>query len=244
MNKNINVIELSDVSFTFEKGQPLLSGISTSIKENELVAIIGPNGSGKTTLLKLMMGFLFPSSGNVTLFNEEPSKSHLKIGYVPQINLYDTKYPISVLDVVLMGAISQMTWYGRYSQKTKEKAIESLKIVGLEHLKDRSFGTLSGGQAQRVLIARAIINSPKILFLDEPTANIDIETQKQILKLLVSLKKEMTIVMVTHHLQSFIEHVNRVLCVQHTLTEFNKEEICEHFALGVFHSPLLQIKGK
>jgi zinc transport system ATP-binding protein len=143
-----------------------------------------------------------------------------------------------------MGAISQMTWYGRYPKKTKEKAIESLKIVGLEHLKDRSFGTLSGGQAQRVLIARAIINSPKILFLDEPTANIDIETQKQILKLLVSLKKEMTIVMVTHHLQSFIEHVNRVLCVQNTLTEFNKEEICEHFALGVFHSPLLQIKGK
>ena len=238
------VIDLKNVCFSFEKHSPLLIDISAQIFDKEFVAIIGPNGSGKTTLLKLMMGFLKPTSGSLTLFDKVPEKSHLKIGYVPQVSLYDLKFPITVLDVVLMGCISKMTWHGSYSALAKEKALLALDQVGLRHLKDRSFGTLSGGQAQRVLIARAIADSPSVLFLDEPTASIDIETQKAIHALLAVLKNQMTIVMVTHHLQSFINDISRVFCVQNQLTEFNNKEICEHFSLGVFHSPLINLKGK
>lgn len=236
------VLEADNLSFSFDK-TPLLYGVSISIFKHQFIAMIGPNGSGKTTLLKLMMGFLNPNQGRVKLFNKSPEKSHLSIGYVPQVNIYDQKFPLSVLDVVLMGSLSKLTWYGTYPQCVKDKAMEALNLVGLSDMKHRPFGTLSGGQAQRVLIARAIIDDPKILFLDEPTANIDVETQGLVLKLLIKLKSSMTIIMVTHHLQAFIQHIDKVLCVQNTVTEFKPEQICEHFSLGVFHSPLINIKG-
>lgn len=240
----IPALELSDLSFAFDKIQPLLHHVSLSIAHHQFIAIIGPNGSGKTTLLKLMMGFLKPSHGSVKIFNTSPEKAHRFIGYVPQVNVYDQQFPLSVLDVVLMGALSKLTWYGAYPHSVRKKAQEALKLVGLLDMQDRSFGTLSGGQAQRVLIARAIIAEPKLLFLDEPTANIDTETQSVILKLLIQLKSSMTIVMVTHHVQAFIQHVDKVLCVQNTVTEFQPSEVCSHFALGVFHSPLINLKGK
>jgi zinc transport system ATP-binding protein len=243
MNKEKQpILQLQHVSFSFEKGSALLSNISATIYEKQWVAIIGPNGCGKTTLLQLMMGFLKPQEGSVSLFNSSPEKHHLSIGYVPQVNRYDQQFPISVLDVVLMGGISKITWFGTYPKASKMRAMECLELVKLSHLKNQSFGTLSGGQAQRVLIARALMNFPKILFLDEPTANIDPETQKEILHLLSELKHEMTIVMVTHHLQSFIHQVNRVLCIQNQLTELTPEQTCHHFSLGVFHSPLIHPK--
>jgi zinc transport system ATP-binding protein len=243
MNNPSPILSVSHLFFAFDK-TPLLQDISFSVSPNEWVAIIGPNGSGKTTLLKLLMGFLKPNRGSITLLEGIPQSAHPFIGYVPQVNIYDQKFPLSVLDVVLMGALSKLTWYGSYPPHIKQKALHALAQVGLEHLKHRPFGTLSGGQAQRVLIARAIINDPKILFLDEPTANIDPETQKLILKLLSSLKSSMTIIMVTHHLQTFIQHIDKVLCVQNTLTEFQPDQICEHFSLGVFHTPLFNRKGK
>lgn len=236
------VIELKNIGFAYDNETPLLSQINVSIDENDFIAIIGPNGSGKTTLLKLLLGFLKPTEGSVRIFGKTPVEMHSLMGYVPQVNLYDQKFPISVLDVVMMGASSTIRWYGSYPKNVKESAINALDLVGLSHLKGRTFGTLSGGQAQRVLIARAIINHPKILFLDEPTANIDTDTQKEILQLLHRLKKKMTIVMVTHHLQSFIKEITRVFCIQNTLTEFRPDQICEHFSFGVFHSPLLQPK--
>jgi zinc transport system ATP-binding protein len=243
MNKEKQpILKLQNVSFSFEKGSALLSSITATIYEKQWVAIIGPNGCGKTTLLQLMMGFLKPQEGSVSLFDSSPEKHHLSIGYVPQVNRYDQQFPISVLDVVLMGGISKMTWFGTYPKGSKRRAMECLELVKLSHLKNQSFGTLSGGQAQRVLIARALMSFPKILFLDEPTANIDPETQKEILHLLSELKNEMTIVMVTHHLQSFIHQVNRVLCIQNQLTELSPEQTCHHFSLGVFHSPLIQPK--
>ncbi len=239
----MSMLSTTHLFFSFDK-TPLLQDISFSVSPNQWVAIIGPNGSGKTTLLKLLMGFLKPTQGSISLLGGTPQSAHAYIGYVPQVNMYDQKFPISVLDVVLMGSLSKLTWYGTYPPHIKNKALQVLNQVGLKHLQNQPFGTLSGGQAQRVLIARAIINEPKILFLDEPTANIDPETQKLILNLLYSLKSSMAIIMVTHHLQTFIQHVDKVLCVQHTLTEFQPDQICEHFALGVFHTPLLSKKGK
>lgn len=243
MNSDTTALRVENLSFGFEKGALLLNDVSMSIKQKEFIAIIGPNGSGKTTLLKLMMGFIKPTSGRVKIFNQSPESCHSHIGYVPQVSLFDLKFPITVLDVVLMGCASQITWYGTYPHQAKQQALEALDKVKLLHLKNRPFGTLSGGQAQRVLIARALVSSPSILFLDEPTASIDIETQKTIQQLLSSLKNTITIIMVTHHLQAFAPDVSRVFCVQHQVSEFNKKDLCEHFTLGVFHSPTIQIKG-
>lgn len=238
-NKTQPIASLNHVSFSFEKGADLLTNITVDIYPKEWVAIIGPNGSGKTTLLQLMMGFLTPQEGSALLFGSSPQKHHLKIGYVPQVNRYDQQFPLSVFDVVLMGSICSLRWFGSYPKSAKARAMECLELVKLSHLKDQSFGTLSGGQAQRALIARALMNNPQILFLDEPTANIDPETQKEILTLLSSLKDNISIIMVTHHLQSFIHHVNRVFCIQNQLTELSPEQTCQHFSLGVFHSPLI-----
>lgn len=238
------VLEISDLSFSFDKTSPLLHHVSLTVEPNQFIAMIGPNGSGKTTLLKLMLGFLKPSQGTIKLFNTSPEHTYRLIGYVPQVNMFDQQFPLSVLDVVLMGAFSKLTWYGSYPQSVKQQAMQALDLVGLLNMHNRPFGTLSGGQAQRALIARAIIAHPKLLFLDEPTANIDVETQSLILKLLIHLKSSMTIVMVTHHLQAFIQHIDKVFCVQNAVTEFNPDQICAHFALGVFHSPLINVKGK
>lgn len=236
------VISLQDVSFSYTK-EPCIKKTSLHVDEHQFIGIIGPNGSGKTTLIKLMMGLLKPKAGILRLFGKEPEESLSKIGYVPQVRIYDQKFPISVFDVILMGGLCKLTASGRYPKEIKEKALNALKTVGLEHIKDQAFGTLSGGQAQRVLIARAILNSPEVLFLDEPTVGLDIESQNLIVKLLVEFKKSMTIVMVTHHLQAFIKHLDAVFCVQHEVSKLKPEEVCEHFALGVYHTPLLDKKG-
>ncbi|MCH9631564.1 MAG: Manganese transport system ATP-binding protein MntB [Chlamydiia bacterium] len=236
------VLDLQEVDFSYTK-EPCVKKASLEISQNQFIGIIGPNGSGKTTLIKLMMGLLEPTSGKIHLFGENPKESFSKIGYVPQVRIYDQKFPISVLDVVLMGALSKLTISGKFPKEVKEKALSLMDTIGLTSIQDQCFGTLSGGQAQRVLIARAILNDPEILFLDEPTVGLDVETQSIIADLLVKLKKSMTIVMVTHHLQSFIKDLDTVFCVQQEVSKLKPEEVCEHFSLGVYHSPLLNKKG-
>ncbi|PCI95532.1 zinc ABC transporter ATP-binding protein [Candidatus Aerophobetes bacterium] len=236
------VLDLQEIDFSYTK-EPCINKACLKIFQNQFVGVIGPNGSGKTTLLKLMMGLLEPTKGEILLFDKAPKKSFSKIGYVPQVRIYDQKFPISVLDVVLMGALSKLTISGKFPKEIKEKAFSLMDTIGLTSIQDQCFGTLSGGQAQRVLIARAILNDPEILFLDEPTFGLDVETQSLIVDLLVKLKQSMTIVMVTHHLQSFIKHLDTVFCVQQEVTELKPEEVCEHFALGVYHSPLINKKG-
>jgi zinc transport system ATP-binding protein len=117
-------------------------------------------------------------------------------------------------------------------------ALQALEKVGLSHKAKASFGTLSGGEAQRALIARAIIDTPKLLILDEPTANIDPEGEQSILEQLRELNKSMTILMVTHVLQTIVDKVGRLLCVQKKVSSLQAREICEHFALGLYHTPL------
>jgi zinc transport system ATP-binding protein len=151
---------------------------------------------------------------------------------------FDRDFPITVLNVVMMGCSSKLNWIGQYPPEVREWAEEALERVGLSHKKYASFGTLSGGEAQRVLIARAIVNRPTLLLLDEPTANVDVQAEKQIYDLLLSLKPSMTILMVTHQLQTIVEKVERLICVQRRVTSLKAKEVCEHFALGLYHTPL------
>lgn len=231
------IIQVKDVEFAYEKVH-ILHQVSFEITRGEFVGIFGPNGGGKTTLLKLLMGFLKPNKGKILVFDESPQLSLSKIGYVPQLKGFDKKFPISVLEVVLMGALSKARWWGSFPSEEKERAKASLERVGLLSKCHQPFGTLSGGEAQRTLIARALTSEPELLLLDEPTASIDYEAEQKIYALLEELKKEITILMVTHDLQALVGKVDKMICVNREATCYRPQEVCEHFALGLYHPPI------
>ena len=236
-------VKIENLSFAYGDCV-VLSEVSFEIAQGAFVGIIGPNGGGKTTLLKLIMGLYKPLSGTVTIFGKPPQQVLEQMAYVPQTTRFDKQFPISVLEVVLMGLLSHLPWYGYYSNTDKKAALAALERVGIAHLSDRAFGTLSGGQAQRTLIARALVSNPSLLLLDEPTASVDAQAQNEIYAILESLKGEMTIVMVTHDLKVAIEEVEKVLCVQRQVVALRPEEVCEHFAFGLYHPPLVTKFGK
>ncbi|MES2199790.1 MAG: metal ABC transporter ATP-binding protein [Chlamydiota bacterium] len=237
------VISLQDVSFSYEK-TPILEQVTLSIEEGEFVGVFGPNGGGKTTLLRLLMGFLNPNKGKVSLLGTSPIQARTHIGYVPQATKVDKQFPITVEEVVQMGCLSKTTFWGLLPQKSKQKALEALEKVKMAHKKDSPFGHLSGGEAQRVLIARALASEPSILFLDEPTASVDPVAEDEILSILASLQGSLTILMVTHDLQTILQKVGKLLCVHRKVHTLAPSEVCEHYGLGLYHSPLIQTLRK
>ena len=212
--------------------------MSLCIHKGEFVGLFGPNGGGKTTLLQLIMGFLTPTRGSIRLFDHSPKKMRTHIGYVPQHVRFDRAFPISVLEVVLLGCLSKLSWWGRFLPESKERARYALEKVALSHKASFPFGTLSGGEAQRVLIARAIVDQPQLLLLDEPTSSVDPHAEQTIYQLLLELNKTMTILMVSHDLQTILNKVQRFICVHRRVTTFETRQVCEHFALGLYHTPL------
>lgn len=230
-------ISLKNVCFSYQDSL-VLNDITFDIGSKEFIGMIGPNGGGKTTLLKLMMGFLKPTTGKITVFGELPMNVQNQMAYVPQSLRFDRQFPISVFELVLGGRLSHLPWYGTFSQSDKQAALDALKQVHLTEYKDRAFGTLSGGQAQRALIARALASSPRILLLDEPTASVDAQAEADIYALLKELRGHIAIIMVTHDLRAAVELVDRVVCVQQTAVSLDPKEVCEHFAFGLYHPRL------
>jgi len=222
----MNAIEWEEVLFAYD-GQVVLHPSSFSLPKGKLIGIMGPNGGGKTTLLKLLMGFLVPQKGKIRLFDKSPAENYPNIGYVPQFSRSDREFPITLEEVVGLG-----------SRENGGKWIEKLNLGA--HKKKR-FGALSGGLAQRTLLARALASNPTILLLDEPTANIDPPSAVAILDLLDSLKGEMTILLVTHDVKTIIERVDQILSVQGKIHKYLPGEVCEHFAMGLYHTPLLDL---
>ncbi len=237
------IISLKNVCFAYQDDQ-VIKDVSFDIAPGEFVGIIGPNGGGKTTLLKLLMGFLKPSTGNISIFGSAPTIARQPIAYVPQSVRFDKQFPISVLELVMGGRLSHLPWYGMFSREDKQAALSALERVGLLEFQHRSFGNLSGGQAQRALIARALASNPRLLLLDEPTASVDNQAEADIYNILKGLRGVMTIVMVTHNLQAAIELVEKVVCVQQSATVLKPQQVCEHFALGLYHTPLLKSAAK
>lgn len=233
--KTVNpILSLKNVYFSYPQVE-ILRDVSLDVYPGEYVGIIGPNGGGKTTLLKLILGFLYPSKGSVHLFGKFHKRGFQdKIAYVPQNIRFDRDFPISVEEVVLGGILSHLPWYGFFNQQDKDRVHDALKRTRLEHLKTSAFGTLSGGQAQRVLIARALVSNPKLLLLDEPTASVDHKSKEEIYSLLDELKKEMAILQVTHDLEIAAKKVDRLFCVQLSVTEIKPEDICCHTKMGLY----------
>ena len=211
MNKKSSAIEIQGVSFRYDERQ-ILKDVNLAIWPFDSICIVGPNGGGKTTLIKLIIGLLLPDAGTIKIFGKRPDEAHQLIGYVPQFSQYDRQFPISVREVVCMGRMGK-SFTGRYSKKDKEKILEALVEVGLADLVDQPFSALSGGQRQRVLIARALASGGEILILDEPTANIDRESETHFFDLLKQLNKRMTILMVTHDVGFASSFFSRIACV-------------------------------
>ncbi|MCB1113598.1 MAG: ABC transporter ATP-binding protein [Chlamydiia bacterium] len=231
-------VSCKELSFAYPDN-PILLNVNFDIHDGECIGVIGPNGGGKSTLLKLIACLLKPDKGAIDIFGKPNEDSLSQIAYVPQSLSFDRQFPISVLEVVLSGLISHLTWLGNYPKSAKEKAVSALEKVGLKDFAHKNFSNLSGGELQRVLIARALVSEPKLLLLDEPTASVDKQAEEHILSLLEGLKKSVTIIMVTHDLNRAVNFFDRLLVVQKDVTPMSVKEVCEHFAMGLYHTPML-----
>ena len=218
------VIRLEDVWVRYGN-QIVLESINLSVRRGDFLGIIGPNGGGKTTLLKVILGLVKPFRGRVWVLGGSPENNRRFIGYVPQTSQFDHEFPATVLDVVLMGCLGRRRLLRRYNEEDKNSAYEALKAVEMFEFKDRRIGALSGGQLQRVLIARALISNPKILLLDEPTASIDEPTKTDLYELLRKLNEEITIVLVTHDIGVISTYVKEIACLNRKLFYHGSKEI-------------------
>ena len=219
-------IEVQDLGFSYN-GHPVLRDVSLTIQQGEFLAILGPNGGGKTTLVKLILGILKPDKGTIKVLGKSPHKAAEKVGYVPQDLHINKDFPISSLDVALMGRLASGTGKLRYSQKDRDLTREAMERMGVWEFRDRRIGELSGGQIQRVFIARALAASPLILIMDEPTSSVDAPGQADLYDLLKELNKTITIVIVTHDISVLHSYVGSVACVAETVHYHDQGEITE-----------------
>ena len=224
------LIEIQNVSYDYGYGD-VLKDVRFSIYSKDFLAIIGPNGSGKTTLLKIILGLLKPRVGGVKIMGKsvEEFADWGKIGYIPQkVTHIDSLFPVSVKEVVAMQLLTSRR-FPRHSKEGEIQIFKALQKVGMEEFKTRRIGNLSAGQQQRVFIARALANRPKILILDEPTTGVDAKTQGHFYDMLHKLngEEEITIVLITHEIGIINRHVTQVACLNQTLVYHgNHDEFC------------------
>jgi len=211
------VVEIRDLSIKYPNGVMALEGINVDVNERDLIALIGPNGAGKSTLLKVILGLTKPTSGSVKLFGCPDLSKNLKyVGYVPQsAQARDPNLPFSVYETVMLGRTPHAGLFHGMGAEDRQKVEETLKLFGIYELKDRKIGQLSGGQSQRVFLAKAMVAEPKLLLLDEPTSGVDTTSKKEFYNILERLNKErgITIILSSHDIGVITKIANRVLCI-------------------------------
>ena len=212
-------------------GKIVLKDISLKIYQQDFLGIIGPNGGGKTTLIKVILDLIKPFSGTVNFLNKETKN---RIGYMPQTNYIDKKFPILVSEVIESGLISEKEM--KKSEK-KEKGCEMIQQMGLEGIANKPIGELSGGQLQRTLLARAVINAPELLILDEPNSYIDKRFESHFYELLEEINKKTAIVLISHDIGTIIANVKNIACVNETLHYHAGSDIDNHWLEEHFECP-------
>ena len=211
------VIEITDLCYRFGGRHWVLDDVSLTIDRLDFASVIGPNGGGKTTLIKLLLGLLEPDRGTIKVLGTSPERARPRVGYLPQHATIDARFPIKVVDVVLMGRLGPRWPLGRFTLADKQAAGAILERVGLGGFERRSLAELSGGQRQRVLLARALAADPELLLLDEPAAGLDIKVEQDFFQLLGELNRAKTVVLVSHDLGFVSAFVKTVVCVHHTV---------------------------
>ena len=243
MRQETNVVETTHVDFAYD-GDLILEDVTLTVREGDFLGVVGPNGSGKTTLLKIILGLIHPSRGTVRVFGQPPEAARHLIGYVPQHADLDASFPISVMDVVLIGRLGKAPRLGRYGKTDRQLAEEAMQEVEIHDLRNRRFGTLSGGQKQRVLMARALVGKPDMLLLDEPTTSVDGRVEQDIYQLLERLNEKVTIILVSHDLGFISTYVNHVACVNRRVVCNPTNEITGDVIDACYSGPVHMIKHK
>lgn len=218
------LVSLRNVSVSLS-GAAVLRDVDLDIHAGEFLGVVGPNGSGKTTLLRVILGLVTPVAGKVSVMGQSPGQAHGAIGYVAQFATFRRDFPISVEQTVLLGRLQPGMTPGRYSAVDRAAAQQALTQVGVWGLRAKPIGDLSGGELQRVLIARALAGQPRILLLDEPTSNVDVAAEEGIFGLLRELSETMAVVLVSHDLGFVSAYVSRVACVNQTVACHHTAEI-------------------
>lgn len=237
----VAAVRFQGVRFSYGAA-PLLSDVTFEIEQGEFFGLIGPNGSGKSTLLRLIMGLLKPDAGEIRVLNAAPGQALPRVGYVPQHPSFSRNLPFSVLEVVLVGRLSTGHSAGGFSRGDRDAARAVLETMEIGHLADRRLHTLSGGELQRVLIARALVCEPALLILDEPTANIDIAAEEDVFALLREYSRHMTIVIVTHDVSFISAYVSRVGCVNRSVVCHRTEALTGKTVSELYGSDVKMIR--
>lgn len=231
MNK---LIEIRHLFAGYESKPNVLRDVSLDVFDNDFLGIIGPNGGGKTTLLKTILGLKKPTSGSIDFFDDARKVPSLNIGYLPQINQIDKKFPICVADVILSGLTPSGKFIKRYTARDRHKVAFVAEQMGVENLLKRPVGELSGGQLQRVLLGRAIVDSPRLIILDEPNSYVDKLFETNFYKLLGEINKDIAIILASHDIGTIIALVKNIACINcdlhyHPGTDISKEWLDEAY---------------
>jgi len=218
---------------------PAISGVCLDVDDGEYLGIIGPNGGGKSTLLRAILGLVPLTSGTIQIYGENLKENKFKVGYVPQFSGLDKKFPITVFEVVLTGMLKKgLSPFFKFTQKNKNEVCALLEKVGILNLSNRQIAELSGGEFQKMLIARALAMNSKLLLLDEPTASVDASSRDQIYKLLEELNKHMTIILVTHDLLAISSQVRKLACLNGHMIYHGEPELSENIVSNLYGCPV------
>jgi zinc transport system ATP-binding protein len=233
----LEIVRLKDIRVNYGD-IPALEDVTLSIFQHDFLGIIGPNGGGKSTLLKVMLGLVKPDSGSVSVFGKPPEQVRSRIGYVSQRPAFDRDFPASVWDVVMMGRYGRTGLFRRYNGEDRTAAEKALVRVGMLDHGNKQIGRLSGGEQQRVFVARALVAEPELLLLDEPTASIDSNMQTEFYELLEELKKSLTIVMVSHDIGAVSIYVDKIACLNCQLYYHGSKEVTPEILEATYKCPI------
>lgn len=215
----------------------VLRNVNLDVYDNDFIGVIGPNGGGKTTLIKTILGIIKPYHGTVNYFLAKNRDDKARIGYLPQYQMIDRQFPVTVIEVVLSGLMRRSKLFKGYSNKEKKSAEVLLERMGITHLKKKTIGELSGGELQRVLLCRAVISRPRLLLLDEPNTFVDNQFEGELYEMLKELNKEMAIMLVTHDLGTISSYVKTIACVNREL-HYHKSNVITQKQLSAYNCPI------
>lgn len=251
---NTPLIEIKNLSAGYES-RTVLRDVNLTVYDRDFLGIIGPNGGGKTTLIKCILGLLKPTVGEILYSDKRlvmsdkqegtaqrssltTNRSSLKMGYLPQYNSIDRKFPITVEEVILSGLSSQKSLISRFTGAHREKARQVIARMGLEGLEERAIGALSGGQLQRALLGRAIISDPELVVLDEPSTYIDKRFEARLYELLAEINHDCAIILVSHDIGTVLQQVKSIACVNETLDYHPDTGVSEEWLERNFNCPI------
>ncbi len=228
------LIQINNLTVGYN-GEPVLSGVSLEVYENDFIGVIGPNGGGKTTLLKAILGLLKPMKGKIN-FRKDINHRKKPIGYLPQVKHIDKNFPITVFEVVRSGSIMK-SQVKISSSEISRKTEQLLSEMGIDNIRDKAIGELSGGQMQRVFLCRALISDPKILILDEPDTFVDNRFEGELYQKLKQLNEKMAIVLVSHDMGTISSYVKTIACVNGKL-HYHQSNVISQEQLDNYNCPI------